>query len=507
MAPAGARRRMAEELVAGCDVLLGPPDETVLEARERLGSGVPLVCLAHPSLAWGGRQLRPHLARLTTRDVLLVGCAAEVEIAALLVPDARVRVAPPTYDAGALYPLDEEERRAARARLRIAPDDRVVLYAGPLAAERGVHWLLAVFDAVAGRVPGARLVLAGSVAQPRLTPFGVAPVAFHHTLARLLSEVERPDRVQVVAPSGAAHLRELYGAADVTLDLTLHPDENAGLAEVESLACGTPVVCTSWGGLRDAVAEGVAGHRVSTTSTPSGVKLSWWEAVNRLASLLEDGPGRAALRAACAREAGRFTQAAFSAILQNVLSETIRTPDRPAGPLRPSAFAQELWSACDPEAPGAPFGRGGRSRALHRALLAPFTAPSPAHVAAGEALEPGQVVTLATPLGAAGPSGLRPADVLYALEVEVPPGHAAAVGAILARMRERPAAAAGELAALPVPGVPEALGWMLGAGLLLRTRQLPGWPAPETAPARMARPSFVLREVDRAATDLLVRGA
>ena len=51
-------------------------------------------------------------------------------------------------------------------------------------------------------------------------------------------------------------VREFYNIADVAINLTLHHDENFGLAQVEAMACGLPVVGSLWGGLKDTIRDG-----------------------------------------------------------------------------------------------------------------------------------------------------------------------------------------------------------------------------------------------------------
>ena len=506
LASAGERDRMAEEFLRGCDVVIGLLEPGLLAARRRLGSSIPFAVVMHGDLPVGGWTLRGTLAELTTRDVLLVAASSEVEIARSLVRNATVRVLPFAYDEDTFYPLDEEERRAARERLGFRESDRIVLYSGRLTPEKNVHWLLRIFEVVRERVPDAHLVLAGSApTEPTFMDlFGIEPVWLPGTYERLVSAMACPGSVHL-GTGDDRRLRELYNVADVAVNLTLNPDENFGMAQVEAMACGTPVVGTAWGGLKDTIVDGVSGCRVSTVPTATGVKLAWWEALNQVVALLEDRPALERLRGECIRSAERYTLARYAARVEEILSAAVRDRGLPAGPLQATPFAEELWSVCDPRGPGPAFRRGGRSEEIYRTLSAPFTAVSPAHAPAWEPPAPDQVLTLATPVRVDGTARLRLDGVFHSSEVEVPAAHLDVVRAVLARLRERPAMLAAELAAeVPAPGLPGALVWMLEAGLVLRTRPRPGWIAPSLVGSRLAEPAFVLHEVDRAATDLVV---
>jgi glycosyltransferase involved in cell wall biosynthesis len=118
---------------------------------------------------------------------------------------------------------------ASRARLGLAPEAPVVLFLGRLHPKKGLDVLGEAFRRVRGELPEARLVVAG--------PDG-------HAFAAKVKEQYR----ELGILSAAVFLGELegedkaaaYRAADV-FALASH-SENFGLAVLESLAAGTPVV-------------------------------------------------------------------------------------------------------------------------------------------------------------------------------------------------------------------------------------------------------------------------
>jgi len=294
----------------------------------------------------------------------------------------------------------------------------------------------------------------------------------------------------------------------VKVNLTLHHDENFGMAQVEAMACGTPVIGTAWGGLKDNIVEGVTGYKVSTVPTPSGVMVSWWEAVNRIALLLQDRGARERFRESCVRHAAEnFSQARYAELLEEILAASVAGRTRPAEPLAPTEFATEYWSVCDPQAESrAPYRRGPHSLEMYRALVTPFSEARPEHVPAGEALEPGQVLLLATPIQNGG-SRFRLDHALYPFELDVPAERLAAFKAVLAVMREEPAITVGRLTGTRLEPTPEVLGaldWMLAHGVLLRSRPVEGWVDPAVVDGRMSEVLFNVQNVDRTLTDFLV---
>ena len=67
-------------------------------------------------------------------------------------------------------------------------------------------------------------------------------------------------------------VRCCWAAADVFLSLVDNPQETFGLAPVEAMAAGLPVVVSDWDGYRYTVTDGVEGYRVPTLSPPSSLQ-------------------------------------------------------------------------------------------------------------------------------------------------------------------------------------------------------------------------------------------
>lgn len=500
------RQRTAERFLQSVDVVAGVPDASLATARQRLGSSVPFVFFVHGGLPMGAWTQRQYLPYLTTRDVLMVSGTADQALMSQYFTNANAPIVPFAYDP-AFSPMDEEERREVRRKLGFGENDRIILYAGRINPVKHVHTLLRVFGVISKRIPDARLVLAGAVESGSLGPYGVFPVEYFGSFSRFISKLDMPERVHMIGATRTEQLRELYNIADLKVNLTLNPDENFGLAQVECMACGTPVVGTAWGGLKDSIVDGVTGYQVSTVATPTGVKLSWWEAINRVVALLEDGPARARMRSACLRHAERYTLAAHIDTLGEVLASVERDAGRPAEPLQATPWAQDFWLVCDRKEPVGMFRRGPRSKELSRELAAPYTGALPENVPPGEPLEAGQVLSLATPVEMSPAGWMRLDDPLHPLRLDVPPAYLENVRAIFTAMREEPAITVDKLTRVrlaTLADVSAALQWMLETGLVLRTRPIPGWIEPETVDRRMSEVLFSVQYVDRQATDLVV---
>jgi len=217
---------------------------------------------------------------------------------------ARVAVVPPGVDLTAFSPPSSQGlARAERAALGLRPEDRVLLFAGRLQPLKGPDVLLrAAAELLARRpaqaLPGSLVVVV--VGGPSGSGTGQRAREDLLALAVELGLVGRPDRrdvVRLVDPQPAPELARWYRAADVVA--VPSRTESFGLVALEAQACGTPVVATSTGGLRTAVADRRTGLLVEDADPGR-----WADA---LGALLDDEPRRRALGAAASAHAAAFS--------------------------------------------------------------------------------------------------------------------------------------------------------------------------------------------------------
>jgi D-inositol-3-phosphate glycosyltransferase len=140
-------------------------------------------------------------------------------------------------------------QQQARQQLGLKIDRPVLLFAGRLDPFKGPDILL---NAAALMQEDAQIVIAGGQAT------GDKDVQQLQCLAHRLGI---KDRVHFLGARPRQDMPILYSAADITVVPSYH--ESFGLAAVESLACGTPVVATRAGGLLTVVRHGETGFLVS----------------------------------------------------------------------------------------------------------------------------------------------------------------------------------------------------------------------------------------------------
>jgi glycosyltransferase involved in cell wall biosynthesis len=237
-------------------------------------------------------RLEACIAR--SADVILASSAEEMtDLARLGVPRTRVRVVPCGVDTQRFSPEGPAAERNGRPRL---------LAAEPLGAPDG-HDL--VVRALA-EIPGADLVITGGPDPGELS----RNQACRH-LRRLARKLGVHDRLVFTGRVAPDELPALLRSADLVVSSAVY--EPLGMAALQAMACGTPVVTAAAGAERDAVIDATTG-----LLTPRQPRQLGWRIRRLLANPLQlEAYGIAAADRARSRYSweriGRETLAAYGA--------------------------------------------------------------------------------------------------------------------------------------------------------------------------------------------------
>jgi D-inositol-3-phosphate glycosyltransferase len=221
-------------------------------------------------------------------------------------PAGRIEIVPPAVEHAFFAPGD---RHGARNAVGLPTDRPVVLFVGRIQPLKAPDMAIRALAHV--RNDDALLVLVGGASGP------AGEAEFERALA-LVGELGLDDRVRFVPPRPHHILSSYYRAADVVI--VPSRSESFGLVALEAAACGIPVVASAVGGLLNIVHDGVTGMLVDGRDPAR-----YGRAISRL---LADPVGAAAMGAAAAVRARRFTWSFTAARLRRLYTDLATRPVR-----------------------------------------------------------------------------------------------------------------------------------------------------------------------------------
>ena len=153
---------------------------------------------------------------------------------------------PHAVDSSAFKPLSEDQIKEVRIKQGL--DDKVVFFWNNRNARRKqsgslVHWFKKFCDKIGN--DKAVLIMHTDPNDPYGQPLEHLMMHFGANQGQILLSRDKVD---------ANHLATMYNIADCTINIS--DAEGFGLATLESLSCGTPIIATMTGGLKEQVTDG-----------------------------------------------------------------------------------------------------------------------------------------------------------------------------------------------------------------------------------------------------------
>jgi mannosylfructose-phosphate synthase len=164
------------------------------------------------------------------------------------VPSNRMTMIPPGYDDSRFFPVGGPTRDAIREELGYSGP--TIASIGRLSRNKGFDLLIDAFTVVAERVPSAKLVLPVGTETEETTEDPMLQ-ELHDQVAQLGLK----DRVGISGSLPDEAMADFYRAADVFALPSRY--EPFGMTAVEAMACGTPTVLTTHGGLYRTTSYGI----------------------------------------------------------------------------------------------------------------------------------------------------------------------------------------------------------------------------------------------------------
>jgi D-inositol-3-phosphate glycosyltransferase len=239
-------------------------------------------------------------------DAICVSCPEEERQFRRLYgdPAGRIEIVPPAVEHAFFAPGD---RAGARRAVGLPTDRPIVLFVGRIQPLKAPD---VAIRAVA-ELPGVELVIVGGAS-------GAGGAHELRAATALVDDLGLVGRVRFVEPQPHHILSSYYRAADVVI--VPSRSESFGLVALEAAACGVPVVASAVGGLLNIVHDGVTGLLVDGRDP-----VRFARAVRQL---LADPAGAAAMGAAGAVRARRFTWSFTAARLRRLYTDLAAQPAR-----------------------------------------------------------------------------------------------------------------------------------------------------------------------------------
>lgn len=214
----------------------------------------PLWGQNHPTSSnrgWTAADFR--LIKRSASKVVAVSRFVQRQVSSAMGHDVPVHVVPNGVDASLYNPMAyRADGDGVRRRLDIPADAVCFLYCGAINAVKGVATLASAFAEVARTNPEVHLIVAGA---PKLWGTGVEEDSYEIEVRRRLLRPEIQDRVHFLGLVGQDAMPGVYQAADVVVVPSI--SEAFGMAALEAMASGKPVIASNIGGLPELVNDAV----------------------------------------------------------------------------------------------------------------------------------------------------------------------------------------------------------------------------------------------------------
>lgn len=162
-----------------------------------------------------------------------------------------IHIVPCGFDSQEMYPVSQI---AARKILGLSPDEKIALHLGRMVPRKGADNVIKGFAQYMkhAKKPSRLLIVGGEteIPDPILTP----------EIGRLMRVAEEEGVANIVTFTGSrgrSALKTYYSAADVFVTTPWY--EPFGITPIEAMACGTPVIGSSVGGIKFTVKHGETG--------------------------------------------------------------------------------------------------------------------------------------------------------------------------------------------------------------------------------------------------------
>lgn len=291
---------------------------------DRSLKNIPVIIFALGSLQKGGHWLYRNRSTFCTGDSLIVNCLACENIFKELVGTSAMKsyVVPLAIDPQIFYP--RANKAMLRQKYNIPNESFVLLYSGRINIQKNCHLLLSVLREIRKKFD-VHLVLVGFFDNFYISEFSPqSPPDSRATFERLVDSFGLAEHITLLKhQDDPSNLAEILSTANVGINLSTLINENFGFSQVEMQACGIPIICSDWGGMKDTVLHGKTGFRADTILTDYGVRVNFEQAAHYIEELISNPDLQQSMRRNAIEHSKKYMYPAFSKRISEIIYDTL----------------------------------------------------------------------------------------------------------------------------------------------------------------------------------------
>ncbi|MBC8754090.1 glycosyltransferase family 4 protein [Kordia sp. YSTF-M3] len=266
------------------DIVLNFFGNLVWEHKHKIKT--PVIFCLHGGAVLNYKFLVNNAEKVSAHDAFIVNCTSDIAIL------KEVFVTPPNIHLLKL-PISKDielnyAKNDCKSVFNINEDTLLLGYVARILPQKNLHHAIHMLNKVKNEITTAvKLIVIGDywVDYPILN-WQKTENEYHTYINELIASYQLSENIiQFQSNLSNDELTLCYGALDFLIHPTNSLDENFGYAPIEAMKCGTPVIGTAYGGLKDSIVHEKTGFLLDTWSSASGIRSDYFSGLNFIKKL------------------------------------------------------------------------------------------------------------------------------------------------------------------------------------------------------------------------------
>ncbi|WP_430409964.1 glycosyltransferase family 4 protein [Kordia sp.] len=279
---------------------------------------VPVVFCLHGGAVLNYEFLINNAEKVNAHDAFIVNCTSDTTILQKIFktpPNTHLLKLPISKDIALNYSKND-----CKSVFNINENTLLLGYVARILPQKNLHQAIYMLHKVKHEITkDVKLIIIGDywVDYPILN-WQKTEDAYHLYINELISSLGLSENIfQFQSNLSNEELTLSYGALDFLIHPTNSLDENFGYAPIEAMKCGTPVIGTAYGGLKDSIVHQKTGFLLDTWSAASGIRSAYYEGLEFIKELYHDTALKEKVTNNCLERAEKYYS--FQSCAQNLV--------------------------------------------------------------------------------------------------------------------------------------------------------------------------------------------